>query len=100
MPISKEEMESYCGPINYITHFGVEQPGSVTTKLRLMSHSSLKNGPRSLNECLPKGPNSLNSMFEVMIRFRCYKAGLVFDLTKAYNSIHTGEVEKHVRRLV
>ena len=78
----------------------VDQLTTVTTKLRLVSHSSLKNGPRSLNDCLPKGPNSLNSMFAVMIRFRCYQSGLVFDLTKAYNSMITGLVEKHVRRLV
>ena len=100
VPLSQQELAEYCGPINYITHFGVEQPGSVTTKFRLVSHSSLKNGARSLNDCMPKGPNSLNSMFAVTIRFRCYEAGLVFDLTKAYNSMHTGIVEKHLRRLV
>ena len=63
-------------------------------KLRLVYHSSLKNGSWSLNECLPKGPNSLNSMFDVSVRFRCYEAGLVFDLYKAYHSMHTGLVEK------
>ena len=100
VPISSQEIAEYCGPRNYITHFGVEQPGSVTTKLRLVSHSSLKNGSWSLNECLPKGPNSLNSMFDVSVRFRCYEVGLVFDLSKAYHSMHTGLVEKHLRRLV
>ena len=39
-------------------------------------------------------------MFAVTIRFRCYESGLVFDLSKAYHSMLTGLVEKHVRRLV
>ena len=30
VPISSQEIAEYCGPRNYITHFGVEQPGSVT----------------------------------------------------------------------
>ena len=77
----------------------MEKP-SPTTPFRIVTNSSLKNGVRSLNDCLPKGPNSLNSMFDIMVRFRCYECGLVFDLTKAYNSLLTGIVEKHLRRLI
>ena len=100
VPISKQEMEEYSGPVNYISHHGVEQPASTTTPLRLVSNSSLKNGLRSLNDILPKGPKSLNSMFGIMIRFRAYEVALVFDLTKAYNSLITGLVEKHMRRVI
>ena len=99
VPISEKEMKEYCGPVNYISHHGVERP-SVTTPLRIVTNSSLKNGIRSLNDCIPKGPNSLNSMVDITVRFRGYEVGLVFDLTKAYNSMLTGIVEKHLRRLV
>ena len=99
VPITKHEMEDYIGPVNYISHHAVEKP-SPTTPFRIVTNSSLRNGIRSLNDCLPKGPNGLNSMFDVMIRFRCYEIGLVFDLTKAYNSLKTGLVEKHLRRLI
>ena len=60
--LSKEELESWQGPTNYISHHGVEQD-SVTTPLRIVTNSSLKNGGRSLNDCLISGPNSINSMF-------------------------------------
>ena len=99
VPISEEEMLEYKGPVNYISHHGVER-ASVSTPLRIVTNSSLKNGVRSLNDCLPKGPNSLNSMFDIMVRFRCHETGLVMDLTKAYNSLKTGVVEKHLRRLI
>ena len=97
--LSPEELDSWQGPINYISHHGVEQD-SVTTPLRIVTNSSLKNGGKSLNDCLISGPNSLNSMFDIMLRFRCHESGLVFDLTKAYNSLKTGPIERHVRRFI
>ena len=33
------------------------------------------------------------------MKFRSYEVGLVYDITKAYNSIKTGLVEKHIRHL-
>ena len=85
--------------MNYVSHHGVIQ-GSTTTPLRVVTNSSLNNGGRSLNDCLPTGPNSLNPMLEIMLRFRCHECGMIFDLTKAYNSLHTGLVERHLRRFV
>ena len=97
--LSEEELSSWQGPINYISHHGVEQD-SVSTPLRIVTNSSLKNGGKSLNDCLITGPKSLNSMFEIMLRFRCHESGLVFDLTKAYNCLKTGPVERHLRRFI
>ena len=40
--LTKHEMESWGGPVDYISHHGVPKPSSVTTALRLVSNSSLK----------------------------------------------------------
>ena len=48
----------------------------------------------------PKGPNSLNNLFLVLLRFRCYEIGLVWDLSKAYNSILTTLNEFFTRLVV
>ena len=97
--LTDEEINSWQGPVNYISHHGVEQD-SVSTPLRIVTNSSLKNGGKSLNDCLITGPKSLNSMFDIMLRFRCHECGLVFDLTKAYNCLKTGPVERHLRRFI
>ena len=47
-----------------------------------------------------EGPNALNSLLEVQIGFRMNEVALVYDLTKVYQSIATGEVERHVRRVL
>ena len=97
--LTDEEINSWQGPVNYISHHGGEQD-SVSTPLRIVTNSSLKNGGKSLNDCLITGPKSLNSMFDIMLRFRCHECGLVFDLTKAYNCLKTGPVERHLRRFI
>ena len=66
----------------------------------MVTNSSFNNGGHSLNRCLPKGPNSLNDMMEITLRFRCYENVFMFDLSKAYNTMRTGVVEKHLRRFI
>ena len=86
-------------PIHFISMHGVENPGSASTPLRLVTNSALKNcstGP-SINDMWTKGPNSLNSLYQVLIRFRCYREAIVWDLSKAYWSIGTTEEEKFTR---
>ena len=98
--ISREELDSWSGPFNYISHHGVEKLSSTTTKLRVVSNSSLKNNGLSYNDLLPKGPNSLTPLIEALTTFRSYKHVVSWDLKKAYNTIETGDSEKHMRRLV
>ena len=70
--LTKEELESYDGPKQYITHHGVLKD-SVTTPLRVVTNSSFNNAGNSLNSCLPKGPNSLNDMIGITLRFRAHE---------------------------
>ena len=75
---------------------------SLTTPLRIVTNSSLtnKNAGLSPNQCMEEGPNALSSLLEVVIGFRMQEVGLVYDMSKAYQSIATGDIEKHVRRIV
>ena len=67
------EMEAWDGPVNYISHHEVPKPSSVSTALRIVSNSSLKNtqsGGISYNDLLIKGPNSLQPLLQVQADFR------------------------------
>ena len=97
--LSQEEIDSYEGPHQYIVHHAVLKD-SKTTPCRVVTNSSFNNGGHSLNSCLPKGPNSLNSMLEITLRFRCHEVAFMYDLSKAYNSMRTGIIERHLRRFV
>merc|ERR1712112_437213 len=95
--ITPLELQAWKGPINYNTHHDVLKD-SVTTPVRLVSNSSFPNGSTTLNDLLVKGPNTLNCLFSNLVRFRGYEIALVGDISKAYNSIKTGQVERHTRR--
>ena len=100
--LSQDEIESYGGPVSYVTHHGVAKPGSATTPLRIVTNSSLRNRNANLspNQCMQEGPNALSSLLEVLLGFRMYEVALVYDMSKAYQSIATGEIERHVRRVI
>ena len=96
-------MRAWAGnPINYIAHHDVSNPQSATTKLCVVSNSSLNNNNSgwSYNSILPKGPNSLVPLITAMASWRSYEHTVVWDLSKAYSTVHTGEDELPMRRLV
>ena len=100
--LTQEEMNDYNGPVSFVTHHGVLKPDSVTTPLRVVTNTSLKNRNTGIspNSCMQEGPNALSSLLEVLLGFRLCEVALVYDMTKAYQSIKTGDVERNVRRIV
>ena len=99
--IPDDEMRTYDGPFNYVDHHGVESESN-TTPYRFVINSSLDNNGSgiSLNDCLPKGPKSIRALFQCITTFRGKPHVVVFDLSKAYQSMYTGVKEKHLRRIV
>ena len=67
-PVLEEELNSYVGPVNYITHHEVYKESN-TTPVRLVSNSSFPNGDTTFNDCLVQGPNTLADIYENLIKF-------------------------------
>ena len=42
----------------------------------------------------------MNDMWEMLVRYRNQECGLCGDISKAYYQMHTGPIEKHVRRVL
>ena len=82
--LKQPNLKQYDGPVNYIAHHEVLK-NSASTLVRIVSNSSFPNGRTTLDECLVKGPNTLNCLFSNLVRFHSYEDELVFDYTKAYN---------------
>lgn len=72
--------------INY-----VEKPSSVTTRVRVVTNSSIHRIGGSLNSNLVKGASTaLNSSLVVIHRFSCFGACILTDISQAYRSVRTG----------
>ena len=100
--VDAAELRMWSGPVHYLPIQAVIKPASVTTRVRLVTNSSLVDPATglSLNSIMAKGPKYLNDMWEILVRFRHHEAGLISDITKAYYQMRTGLVERHVRRVL
>ena len=100
--LSDLEMEKWHGPVHYVTVFAVVKPGSVSTQTRVVSNSALKNAVArlSLNDCMHPGPNALAALLDCLIFWRGVEVAVMMDMRKAYQAIHTSEMELHLRRFL
>lgn len=98
--LSKEELASWSGPVWYISHLIAPNPHSATTPVRLVWNSSQKFRGQSLNDLLIKGPDVLNDIRAVLIRFRQGVFAALGDIRKMYNSVWLEDPEVHLHRFL
>ena len=100
--ITTEEQENWRGPVHFISHFGVVNVESTSTKVRVVANSAMKNANsgHSFNDTTDNVPNVLNDLFDVLVQWRGHTQALMYDLSKAYQSVRTGDLELHLRRIV
>ena len=76
------------GPVCYMPHRPVVKKLAESMKVRIVfDASSTTSSGFTLNDILAKGINSLNSMLEIMIRFRCFVVGMHTDVKMMYNVV-------------
>ena len=85
--ISEAEIENYNGPIHYIPHHEVLKPESESTPVRIVFNSSANFQGQNLNDYLAKGPDMLNNLAGVLLRFRENYIGFSGDISKMFHSI-------------
>lgn len=96
VPESEYDAVSY-----YLPHHAVFKPQSITTPIRPVFDASCKsNRSPSLNQCLEKGPNLLDTIPSIMLRFRLGLIGVISDIRKAYLMIDVREEDRNFLRFL
>ncbi|XP_068712869.1 uncharacterized protein [Montipora foliosa] len=98
--LSKKELNSYKGPIHYISHHEVLKPDSKSTPVRIVFNSSTNYMGHVLNEYWAKGPDLLNNLVGVLIRFRENQVALMGDIRKMYHTVKTKPIDQHTHRFL
>lgn len=98
--LSWREITQYRDPVFYIPHAGVTKSDSVSTPLRIVFDSSTKYLGHTLNEYWAKGPDVLNNLIGVLLRFWEDQVGLTCDISKMYNSVRMSEFDQHCHRFL
>ena len=93
-------INTYEGPIHYLPHHEIHKPSSLSTPLRIVFNSSSSFAGHILNDYYAKGPDVLNNMLGVLLRFRLGHIGVSGDIKKMYNAIHTSVIDQHTHRFL
>ena len=98
--LTQEELQKYKGPVHYISHHEVLKPDSKSTPVRIVFNSSANYMGHVLNEYWAKGPDLLNSLLGILIRFRENAIAFIGDIKKMYHTVRTGVIEQHTHRFL
>ncbi|XP_028397206.1 uncharacterized protein LOC114521015 [Dendronephthya gigantea] len=82
--LTEQEIKEYNGPLHYIAHHEVVRPDKKSTPVRIVFNSSSKYKGQCLNDCWVKGPDLLNNLFGVILRFREQPVAVSGDISKMY----------------
>ncbi len=88
--------ELHGAPRYYLPHSAVFNPQSPTTKCRVVFDASAKTpSGTSLNDCLLKGPNMIQDMLALLVRFRYHRIVLAADVTRMYLCVSLREQDRN-----
>lgn len=90
-----EEVDLNKNEGHFLAHHPVIRENHESTKIRPVFDASLKGKNEiSLNDCLPSGPNLIESIPGLLIKFRLKGIGVVSDLRQAFLQIFIAEHDK------
>jgi len=97
--IEKLHVHSNLG--HYLPHHRVLKPESKTTPVRPVFDASCKVGSNpSLNDILERGPNMLELIPSILLRFREKEVGVISDIRKAFQMISVAEADKNFQKFL
>ena len=96
--LTPEEIKAYDGPIHYISHHEVLKPDSQSTPCRIVFNSSASFNSHVLNDYWAKGPDLINNLLGILIRFRENRVAVTGDINKMYHSVSISLLDQHTHR--
>ena len=98
-PVPSEEIHGQRGHVWYLPHFGVYHPKK-PTKVRVVFDASAEFDGVSLNKVLLPGPDLMNSLLGVLIRFRRERVGVMCDLEQMFYSFYVNPEHRDYLRFL
>ena len=98
--LTDEEIANYKGPVYFIPHHGIYKSTSSSTPLRIVFNSSCSFMGSKINDYWAKGPDMLNSLIGVLLRFREERVAMHGNISKMFNSVRLGTLQQHTHRFL
>ena len=84
--------------VHYLPHFSVFKKSSGKMRLVYDAAAKISSNSYSLNDCLETGPDLINSLLSILIRFRLHKYAMKSDIQKAFLQIEIDEQDRDLLR--
>ena len=97
-PVNSHEPETKPGQVWYLPHFGVCHPKKKS--IRVVFDSSAEFNSVSLNRELLPGPDLMNSLLSVLMRFRRENYAIMCDVEQMFFSFHVNQEHRHFLRFL
>ena len=90
------------GILHYIPHFPVFKTDSATTKMRIVYDASARVSSESLslNDCLHTGPNLMQDLTGILLKFRTHRIAFTADIEKAFLQIELNNQDRDATRFL
>jgi hypothetical protein len=99
--LTQEDIQTHTGPVHYISHHAVYRLEKKTTPYRVVFNSAASFQGHILNDYLQKGPDLLNNLVGVLLRFRENLLAILGDVSKIYHQILVDPVgDAHTHRFL
>ena len=98
--VPQSELGKEAGLVHYLPHRPVIREDKKTTKIRAVFDASCSTGGPSLNDCLYSGPNLLSKIFDVLLRFRLNRIGILADIKQAFLNVGIADEHKDFLRFL
>ena len=88
--------------LHYIPHFPVFKTDSATTKVRIVYDASARVSSEalSLNDCLHTGPNLMQDLTGIPLKFRTHRVAFTADIEKAFLQIELNNQDRDTTRFL
>ena len=93
--LTKQEIERYNGPVYYAPHHAVWKDDSTSTPCRPVFDTSANCGGIVINTFWAKGPDLINNLFGILLRFREGQIALIGDIKKMYHAVKITGIGMH-----
>ena len=97
--LSKEEVKKTSGKTFYLPHHGVIHPNK-PGKICVVFDAAAKFNGFSLNDNLITGPDLLNNLIGVILRFRRYPIAIIADIEAMYHQVRLNQEDKDAVRFL